>query len=137
MKRNSIFIVLAVMLLSIGYVQAQATSAAKINVPAEAQQLIDDFRQAVLSKDIERIAAYLASDYKSNGRSREVIIGRFRQNIDFISRHDMNFTRFEAAGNEAYEFNGSIDYGASVEEIPAGSRMVRRDGKWYWHGNQK
>lgn len=134
MKLHSLLLVLA--LLGLGQAQAQ-TNQAEIKVPPEAQQLIDDFRQAVLSKDIARIAAYLAPDYKSNGRSREVIIGRFRQNIEFINRHDMTFTRFEPAGDDAYEFDGSIDYGPSVETIPTGSRMVRRDGKWYWHGNQK
>jgi|GEM_PF-5098363 len=127
---------LVLTMLCLGQVEAQ-TKRVVVNVPPEAQQLIDDFRQAVLSKDIERIAAYLAPDYKSNGRSRDVIIGRFRQNIDYITRHDMHFVRFEAIGNDTYEFDGSIDYGVSVETIPSGSRMIRRDGRWFWHGNQK
>ena len=106
-----------------------------VKVPPDVQELLDKYRNDVVSHDVEKVMTHFSDGFLDSGTRKGEIKRYFRQVIDSIMSLEVGITDFVAAGDRAY-LAGFVMGSWGKSPMP-GSLIVKENGEWRFYGNQR
>jgi hypothetical protein len=110
-----------------------------VKVPPDVQELLDSYRNAILSHDLAKVMTHYSDRFLSSGMRkggmelflREIAMPRF----NLITSFEEIITDFIPAGNRAYVAGFAVRNRIKFPFIS--TSIIKENGEWKWFGNQR
>lgn len=106
-----------------------------VTLPKDIEKFIDDYTNATLSHNLEKIAESISEDFMFNGLTKRNVINYMQLGIDRLIPYEILLTEFELKGNIAV-VEGFIKTNLGKRRLPE-MMLIKENGQWKWFGDQK
>ncbi len=107
--------------------------------PADVQRFFNQYRADMLTRDMKRISAHYAQDFKQDGCARDAFLKGLNDTVSVVTNYVVKLTKFEPVANNpnVVIIDGTVDLGPVTAPFADRSMIIKENGVWKWYGNQK
>ena len=93
----------------------------------------------MLTRDMKRISAHYAQDFKQDGCARDAFLKGLNDTVSVVTNYVVKLTKFEPVANNpnVVIIDGTVDLGPVTAPFADRSMIIKENGVWKWYGNQK